>query len=545
MTAGAKTGPAGSAPPSPGAGGRHRFAGTGALLRLALRRDRLTTPLWVAVLGGSFSSVASSLTTLYPTAAERSELAVSMTGNSSLRALYGPVFDDSVGGLVAWRMVGFGAALAAVMSLLIVVRHTREEEETGRQEMLSCAVVGRSAPLTAALLAAVVANAALAVLIAAGLAGAGAGGPGAVALALAVAGTGVLFACTAAVAAQLTENTRLARGLTAAALGAAYVLKAAGDAATDDASSPLTWLSPVGWAENVRAYAAERWWVLLLLAAAALAQAALAYTLAARRDVGMSFLPSRPGPSSGRISSAAGLALRLQRGALIGWTLSFAAVGTVFGSLADGAADLIGDNAQTQEIFRRMGGDAAITDAFLAAMAGMLGMVAALYVVSSALRPHGEETTGRAEPVLAGGVTRTAWAGGHLAVAFGGSALVLAAGGLGLAVGHGQRPAETLCGTLVQLPAVWVLGGLTVLLYGAAPRLAAAAWAPAGISLALGWIGPALDLPRAVLNLSPFSHLPKLPGDAMSWPPVLLMSAGAAALTAAGLAALRRRDLLS
>lgn len=167
-----------------------------------------------------------------------------MNGNSSLRAMYGPVFGDSVGGLVSWRMAAFGAALAAVMSLIVVVRHTREEEETGRQEMLSSAMVGRRAPLTAALLAAVIANAALALVIAAGLAGSGASGAGAVALALAVAGTGVLFACTAAIAAQFTESARLAKGLTAAVIGAAFVLKAAGDSASDDGSSVLTWLSP-------------------------------------------------------------------------------------------------------------------------------------------------------------------------------------------------------------------------------------------------------------------------------------------------------------
>ncbi|MFE6984549.1 ABC transporter permease [Streptomyces griseus] len=527
------------------AGGRGRFTGTGTLLRLALRRDRLMIPVWVLVLGGSFASVASSLASLYDTAARRAELAASMTGNSSLRSLYGPVFSDSLGGLVAWRMLGFGAALAAVMSLLIVARHTREEEESGRQEMLSSAVVGRFAPLSAALLTAVLANAALAVVTAAGLMGAGAGGPGAVALALGVAGTGVLFACTAAVAAQLTENTRLVRGLTAAGLGAAFVLKAAGDAATDDASSPLTWLSPIGWAENLRAYASERWWVLLLFTAAVLIQAAVAYALTARRDVGMSFLPSRPGPPAGRISTASGLALRLHRPTLIGWTLSFAVVGVVFGGLADGAAELVGDNAKAQEIFERMGGAAALTDTFLAAMAGLLGMVAALYVVASVLRLHGEETAGRAEPVLAGAVGRLRWAGGHLVVAFGGAVLLLAAGGLGLALGHGDRPAEIIGATLVQLPAVWLLGGITVLVYGAAPKLVAGAWGLTGLCLAIGWIGPALDLPRSAMNLSPFSHLPKLPGHAMSWPPTLLLTACAAALTTAGLAALRRRDVLT
>ncbi|MFJ2585681.1 ABC transporter permease [Streptomyces sp. NBC_00376] len=544
MTAVTMTTPAGARRRTRAATGQ--LAGTWTLLRLALRRDRIMLPIWVLALGGSFSSVGGSIASIYDTAAQRAELAASMNGNSSLRAMYGPVFDDSVGGLVSWRMAAFGAVLAAVMSLIVVVRHTREEEETGRQEMLSSAMVGRRAPLTAALLAAVIANAALALVMGAGLAGSGAGGTGAVALALAVAGTGVLFACTAAIAAQFTESARLAKGLTAAVIGAAFVLKAAGDSASDDGSSVLTWLSPIGWAENVRAYADERWWVLLVLTAAVVVQAALAYGLAGRRDVGMSFLATRPGPAQGRISTAFGLALRLQRGALTGWTLSFAVVGVAFGGLTGGAADLVGDNAKTREIFERMGGQAGLTDAFLAAMVSVLGMVAALYIVASVLRLHGEETAGRAEPVLAGGVGRTGWAAGHLVIAFGGAALLMTAGGLGLAVGYGHELPAVLGASLVQLPAIWLLGGVTVLLYGAFPKAAVASWGVAGICLALGWLGPAVDMPQAVMDVSPFTHLPKLPGGTgMEWGPVLALTAVAVALVGAGVGALRRRDVLT
>ncbi|MFE4641939.1 ABC transporter permease, partial [Streptomyces sp. NPDC056730] len=98
---------------------------------------------------------------------------------------------------------------------------------------------------------------------------------------------------------------------------------------------------------------------------------------------------------------------------------------------------------------------------------------------------------------------------------------------------------------LVQLPAIWVLGGLAVLLYGAFPKAAVAAWGVAGLALALGWIGPALDLPQPVMNLSPFGHLPKLPGGEMAWTPAVVLTVLAVALVGAGLAGLRRRDLLN
>ncbi|WP_274560949.1 ABC transporter permease [Streptomyces spiramyceticus] len=528
---------------APRTGGSRQLAGTGALLRLALRRDRVMIPVWVLVIGLMVTSGSGSIEQFYDTEAERDSLVRSLMTNGSLRAMYGPVFDDSVGALVAWRFGVFAAVLTAVMSLMIVIRHTRDEEESGRQELISSAAVGRRAPLTAALLAAAVANAVVALIIAGGLSGQDAGG--ALALGLAVGGVGMMFAGMAAIMAQFTESARPARGLTAAVLGVAFVLRAAGDASTSDGSSVLTWLSPLGWAENVRPFAAERWWVLLLIAVAVVAQGAIAYVLAGRRDVGMSFLPSRPGSAEGRIATAGGLAWRLQRGSVLSWSVGFFLAGVVFGGMTDGVADLVGDNEDAREIFERMGGQSGLTNAFLAAMVGILGLIAGLYVVQSVLRLNSEETSQRAEPVLANAVGRLRWASGHLVIAFGGAALIMPAGGLGLALGHGKDFGPVLGASLIQLPAVWVLGGFAVLLYGAFPKAATAAWAVAGLSLALGWIGPALEIPQWLMNLSPFGHLPKLPGAEVVWAPVVAMTVVAFALVAAGLAGLRRRDVLS
>ncbi|MET8474271.1 ABC transporter permease [Streptomyces sp. NPDC006422] len=522
-------------------GGARHLAGTGTLLRLALRRDRVMMPVWIAITAVMVVSMPNSLDAVWPTAAERADIAASMNTNGSMRAMYGPVFGDSLGALTAWRAGTFAAVFAAIMSLLVVVRHTRDEEESGRQELVSSAMVGRRAPLTAALLAALVGNAVLALLITGGLAAQG--GAGALALGLAIGGCGMVFATMAAIVAQFTESARLARGATSAVLGVAFVLRAAGDSGTNDGSSPLTWISPIGWVENVRAFADERWWVLGLFVAAVLIQGAIGYELAGRRDIGMSFLPTRPGPADGRLGTAGALAWRLQRGSVIGWSLGFLAAGVVFGGMTEGAADLVGDSANTVEIIERMGGHSGITDAFLATMVGMLGMVAALYIVQAVLRLNGEETSQRAEPILANAVGRISWAAGHLVIAFAGAALIMLLGGAGLALGYGKEFGPIVAACLVQLAAIWTLGGVAVLLYGLLPRAAVAAWAAAGAALLIGWIGPALKLPQAVMDVSPFGHLPKLPGGAMTWPPVIAELALAAGLVTAGLIGLRRRDM--
>ncbi|MEU6818866.1 ABC transporter permease [Streptomyces sp. NPDC046860] len=518
------------------------LAGTGVLFRFALRRDRLLIPVWIGVNALMVLSMPGTLRGLYATDAERAALREQMAGNASLRALTGPVLDDSLGGLTAWRVGVYAGLLAAVMSLLIVVRHTRDEEESGRLEVVASGAVGRRAPLTSALLTSLAANAVLALLLTAGLAPLGTSG--ALALGLAAGGVGMVFASAAAVAAQLTQSARAARGLTSGLLGAAFVLRAAGDSG----SGALTWASPLGWLEKTRAFADERWWVLGLLALACLAQGLLAYALAGRRDLGMSFLPTRPGPARGRLGSAGALAWRLQRGALLGWSAGFFLAGVVYGGLTEGAAGLVADNSGTREVLERMGGragatDTGVTDTFLSAMIGMLGLVAALYVVSAVLRLSAEESSGRAEPLLACAVSRPRWAAGHLLIAFGGVGVLMLLAGLGFWAGYGERPGAVLGACLLQVPAAWTLGAVAVLLHGCAPRAAAAAWAVAIAALLIGWIGPALDAPRRLLDLSPYSHLPKLPGAGMEWGPVGVLLAVTVALTGAGLAGLHRRDM--
>ncbi len=146
-------------------GGSRQLAGTGTLLRFALRRDRSMIPLWVAINALMVLSMPGTLKGLYGTAAQRADLADQMATNSSLRAMVGPVFGESLGALTAWRIGVYAAAARRGDVPALVVRHTRDEEESGRQELISSAMVGRRAPLTAALLTAAVANAVLALVI--------------------------------------------------------------------------------------------------------------------------------------------------------------------------------------------------------------------------------------------------------------------------------------------------------------------------------------------------------------------------------------------
>ena len=96
--------------------------------------------------------------------------------------------------------------------------------------------------------------------------------------------------------------------------------------------------------------------------------------------------------------------------------------GAVFGSIANGIGDLVGDSEQAQEIFERMGGPGGLVDAFLASLAGIYGMVVALYGVQATLRSARRGDVPPCRALLATPVGRVQWAASHLVFAFGGSA---------------------------------------------------------------------------------------------------------------------------
>jgi ABC-2 type transport system permease protein len=524
--------------------------GTGELARLALRRDRYFLPAWLYILTAVIASTGYSFRSLYPTGPERAALAASLRGNPSMTALAGPVFGDSLGALTMWK-VGLAAAVgAALMGIFTVIRHTRADEEAGRLELVGSTVLGRQAALAASLVVAFGACLALAVLIAAAMILLGFPIGGALALGAAIGLTGAVFASVAAVAAQLSDGARAARGIAGGVLGLAYLLRTVGDAGSG--LSWLTWASPVGWAELLRPFADERWWVAVLSLVAGAALTAAACLLSARRDLGAGLLPSRPGRARapGWLRSPSALAWQLQRASLLWWTFGFAATGAVLGASAKGIGAAL-NSAQARDFITRLGGRSGLIDAYFAALILMLGVTAAAYGMAAALRPRIEESEQRAELVLATPAGRIRWVVGHLVIAAVGTAVLLGAAGLTAGLAYGLRTGDVatqlprlLGAALAQVPAAWLMAGVAVALFGLAPRVAASAgWAALGVIALLTLVGPTLRLPQWVMDISPFTHLPRLPGGSFTTAPLVWLAGIAVLLAVAGLAGLRRRDL--
>lgn len=524
------------------------FTGTLGLLRLYLRTDRIILPLWVLLLSLPLSTVyIGSIEAVYPTAAGRAGFVASIMASPAQRAIYGNIYNDSLGAAGIWK-AGMFHVLIAVAVILTMIRHTRADEETGRTELIDSTAIGRNASLTAALLLTGGASLLTGLIGFLGLLKTDVPVMGSLAFSCALAASGLVFTAVAAVAAQLSASARVARGVAFGVLGAAFTLRAVGDAS----GSELSWASPLGWSLLVRPYAGDRFGVLALHLTLTIALVVLAYQLQSARDVGAGMFAERRGRprATGMLSGPTGLAWRLTRGSVLVWTVGLGLYGLLVGSVVHGIGDELGGSASAHDIITRLGGTGVLEEAFIAIAFNMLGMVAAAFAVSLALRPHQEETGQRAETLLAGAVSRTRWLAGYLAIALAGTTVAMLTSGLlasvtyGAAAGDiGGKLALVLGSAAVQLPAVWLLVAVTTVLFGALPRFTPVAWGALVCFIAVYLLGSLANSPHWVLNLDPFSHIPRVGSGSFTATPLLWLLALDAALIIMGAFTFRRRDL--
>ncbi|KZS65544.1 ABC transporter permease [Mycobacterium kansasii] len=518
------------------------------MLRLYLRRDRVVLPLWVLLLSVPLATVyVSSIEKVYPAQQDRAGFVASIAASPAQRALYGQVYNDSLGAVGIWK-AGMFHTLIAVAVILTVIRHTRADEETGRAELIESTAVGRYASLTAALLLSFSASIATGAIGAAGLLATNVAPSGSVAFGAALAGSGLVFTAVAAVAAQLSPSARVTRGVAFGVLGTVFALRAVGDAG----SGALSWFSPLGWSLQVRPYAGDRWWVLLLHLATAAALTVAAYRLLAGRDVGAGLIAERGGPATAApwLGNVFGLAWRLDRGAVLVWTVGLVLYGLLIGSVVHGIGQELGSGTAVRDIVARLGGTSVLEQAFIAVGFTMLGMISAAFAVSVSLRLHQEELAQRAETLLAGSVSRIRLLSSHLVIALAAPAAAILLGGVvtGLTYGAaasdlGGKLTTAVATAAVQLPGVWLLSAVTIALFGVAPRFTPVAWGVLVGFVALYLLGSLSGFPQWVLDLEPFAHTPRVGGSEFTAEPLLWLLAIDAGLVTLGAMAFQRRDM--
>ncbi len=525
------------------------LAGLGTMVRFVVRRNRVRLSVWIVVIVGLFAYVGDYYKGLFTTQQALDDFA-KLSNTPGIKALTGLAAAPATLGGAVWTKIWMTCAITLALGVVfLVTRNGRADEELGRTELLRSRMLGLHASSVASWLV----NAALCVVIGLfvalasaglGLDPDGAGTAGSWVVGASVTGVGLFALGVGALAGQLASTSRGANSVGSIVVIACYVLRMVGDLG----SGTLTWVSPIGWGQQMAPWGANRWWPFALLIALTAVLLAVAWLAEAHRDHGAGLLPQRSGKAGAprRYATPLGLAVRLQRGPIIGWTIAVVLGALLLGSVVKQMNDLLADAGNNLSAIMHGTGVAAL----LGLMAGLIALIVAIFAIQSTTQLRADEASAILEPQLAGALSRLRWVLQRLLIPTVGAAVLLALGGWLIGAGYGATIGDSSQGVRIAgaavayWPAVMELVGLAVLLFGYVPRVAIpVTWGVVAALWIVMIIGDALHLPGWVLDVLPFSATPSLPAEPMTWTPVIVMTAVAAVLAWAGLDRFTRRDL--
>ena len=531
---------------------RDKMYNTNILVRLILRRERFTSSVWILLIAGICSFLAPTFGVMMDYASRQAILPA--LENPAMIAMMGPIIgadNFTQGAMFTTFMLLFTAIAVVVMNIMLVVRHTRADEEKGRYEVVRSLPTGRLAHLNAALIVTVLVNTLLAGITGLGLFLLGDASMcfnGSMLWGALLGSVGLLFAVIAAVFSQLSASSKGAMGYSFFIMGAFYLIRAIGDTG----ENVLSLISPLGLILQAEAYVGNYWWPVFVLLIISIPVALLAYRLNLTRDIDQGLLPDKQGKAEGGtlLTSPFGLSLRLSKTGLIVGFASIFTLAASYGMIMGDIDGFLEANEFYQQLILWIDGISmpllfAGVINFTGALMALIPML--LYV----LRVRGEEKDNRAELVLATPVSRYKFLGGYVIISFVSSVFLqlLTALGMWLAASAvlpnpDDFPlAVVIRANLAYLPALWVIIGLTIFLIGVLPKATGFIWAVFGAVFFLGMFGRMDIFPGWVQNLSPFGFIPQYPMESLSLTPMIVLTLIAAGLTVAGFVGFRQRDV--
>ena len=520
------------------------------LISFVLRRDRLRILAWTLTLSALVALTASAWNSLYPTLQSREQFAAALNSTPAVTAVLGPLHDPTtVGGLTAWRLSSILTLVLGIVSIFLVVRHTRGEETTGRAELLLSGGLNRRSLPVAALIPSVTTLTGFGLVSWVVLAAFSQSLVSSFAFMATVVGGALFFTALALLAAGIFPTTRGASGASTLVAGLMFIIFVVSSADVD-----LTWLdrvTPFGWASRAEVFAGEQWWWVVLPFFLSLLIVVVAITMAALRDVGSALVRPRQGRSTAarRLTSPLTLAWRVDRSLIVVWLCAMTALGVVVGILTTSAARLLESSSQLQQLVQRLGSSENFTDAYASALIGFLSLATTALTISLLLRTTQDESAGRLELILSGDVTRGRLLSARLIVA--GFAVLAIQSAYGVALGLAYSMSSTagwdpvfryLGVALLNIPAIALMAAVTFFVAAALPRIPWLPWAAFAYIVAVGELGPLLNLPTWAEATTPFWFIPRWPIEDLSVEPLVGLLAISAVVCLVGFAGLRRRN---
>ena len=528
------------------------FYNTGILVKLTLRRERIVSCVWIILTAGFAAFLAIGL---YAAMDEASRLEMLLVlENPAMIAMIGPIIgmdNFTHGAMYTTFMLIFTAIAVVVMNIMLVVRHTRADEEKGRYEVVRSLPIGRLAHLNATIIVAVIVNIILAIITGLLLFAAGdesMGFNGSMLWGALLGSVGLFFAATAAVFAQLSSSSKGAMGYSLFVMGFFYLMRAVGDVSME----ALSFISPLGLILRAQAYVNNNWMPVFVLIGLSIVIIIIAFRLNITRDIDQGLLPDKRGSANGGIllKSPIGFALKLSKTGLIVGFITMFVMAASYGTIMGDIEGFIETNEFYSQLILWMDG-ISMPLLFVGMINFMMAMLALIPMILYVTRVRSEEKDIRAELILAASVSKYKYLGGFAVISFVSSIILQLLTALGLWVSAqgvlediSEFPLDTvIIGNLLYLPALWVIIGLLIFLIGVFPKAAGIIWAVYGGIFLLGLFGRMDIFPSWIINISPFAYIAQYPMENINWFNMVLLTIIAAVLSIIGFIGFRKRDI--
>ena len=528
------------------------FYNTGILVKLAIRRERITSCVWIFLTVGLTALLIIGLNEAMDETSRMEMLPV--IENPAMIAMMGPVIgidNFTPGAMYTTFMLLFTAIAVVVMNIMIVVRHTRADEEKGRYEVLRSLPIGRIANLNSIIILAIIVNIILAILT--GLLMFAVGDEsmelnGSMLWGALLGSVGLFFAAVAAVFAQVSSSSKGAMGYSLFVMGFFYLMRAVGDVSME----ALSFISPLGLILRAEAYVNNNWMPVFVLIGLSIVIIIIAFRLNITRDIDQGLLPDKRGSRSGGVllKSPLGFILKLSKTGLIIGFITMFVLAVSYGTIMGDIEGFIESNEFYSQLILWMDG-ISMPLLFVGMINFMMAMVALIPMILYVTRIRSEEKDVRAELILAASVSKYKYLGGFAIISFCSSIILQMITALGLWVSArgvlediSEFPLDTvIIGNLLYLPALWVIIGLLIFLIGVFPKATGIIWAVYGIIFLLGLFGRMNIFPDWIINISPFAYIAQYPMEEISWFNMALLTIIAVVFTITGFIGFRKRDL--
>ncbi|HIT90674.1 MAG TPA: tetronasin resistance protein, partial [Candidatus Merdenecus merdavium] len=239
----------------------------------------------------------------------------------------------TLGAMYAHEMLLFSGLCAMIVSMLHVIGHTRKEEDLGLAELVRSFHVGRQANSLAVMVETIFINIVLACFVAGVMISFGAhtiSVEGSLLFGISIGATGMIGAAMALVMAQIMPVSSAATGSSLGLMGILYVIRGV----TDISNLNLSMLNPLGWTYLTYPFTKNNWIPIIFSMIFTCLITTIAFILEGKRDMTAGYLPQKEGRAYAKTSllSIPGLFIRLNKGLIIGWLISFLVLGVTYGA---------------------------------------------------------------------------------------------------------------------------------------------------------------------------------------------------------------------